>query len=87
MVSIAWVSHYLRYISMVYNDNFLEFTKSKGNDLSTPRDGFPGLKHGDHWCLCALRYKEAVENNHKMKVKKDATHIKTLKHVDNSQLN
>jgi uncharacterized protein (DUF2237 family) len=41
------------------DDKFLAFTKSKGNDLSTPRDSFPGLVAGDKWCLCALRWKEA----------------------------
>lgn len=42
---------------------FLAFSKSRGNDLSTPRPelGFPGLKPGDRWCLCALRWKEAWE--------------------------
>jgi uncharacterized protein (DUF2237 family) len=41
------------------DDNFLEFTKSKGNDLITPRNSFPGLVAGDKWCVCALRWKEA----------------------------
>tara|TARA_B100000900_G_C19982652_1_gene474443 strand:- start:39 stop:455 length:417 start_codon:yes stop_codon:yes gene_type:complete len=42
---------------------FLEFSKSRGNDLSTPRPeyNFPGLLPGDRWCLCALRWKEALE--------------------------
>lgn len=37
-------------------EEFLEFTKLQGNDLSPPRDGFSGLKPGDEWCLCALRW-------------------------------
>ena len=37
-------------------ETFLEFTKLQGNDLSTPRNGFSGLKPGDKWCLCALRW-------------------------------
>jgi hypothetical protein len=41
------------------DDTFLNFTKSKGNDLITPRNSFPGLVAGDKWCLCALRWKEA----------------------------
>ena len=43
---------------------FLHFTKERGNDLSTPRPeyDFPGLKPGDRWCLCALRWKEAQEH-------------------------
>ena len=42
---------------------FLEFSKARGNDLSTPRPefGFPGLKPGDRWCMCAARYKEALD--------------------------
>ncbi len=38
---------------------FLEFSKRRGNDLSTPRPGFAGLQPGDRWCLCAARWKEA----------------------------
>ena len=40
-------------------DTFLRFTASRGNDLSTPRSGFAGLRAGDHWCLCAARWAEA----------------------------
>lgn len=42
---------------------FLQFSKAQGNDLSTPRPqmGFAGLKPGDQWCLCAMRWKEALE--------------------------
>ena len=42
---------------------FLNFSKSRGNDLSTPRAeyNFPGLKSGDHWCICAERWKEAYD--------------------------
>lgn len=44
-------------------EHFLRFTKQQGNDLSTPRPefGFPGLTPGDRWCLCALRWKQALE--------------------------
>lgn len=44
---------------------FLAFTKKMGNDLSTPRPefDFPGLMPGDRWCLCAMRWKEALEQN------------------------
>lgn len=40
-------------------DDFLSFTKKQGNNLITPRNGFPGLKSGDKWCLCARRWEEA----------------------------
>jgi hypothetical protein len=45
-------------------DQFLEFSKSRGNDLSTPRPEFefPGLVAGQSWCLCASRWLEAYEN-------------------------
>ena len=48
-------------VCAVMTDEFLEFTKSRGNDLSTarPEFRFPGLKVGDQWCLCAERWKEA----------------------------
>ena len=44
-------------------EEFLIFSKTKGNDLSTPRPeyGFEGLKPGDRWCLCAIRWLEAAE--------------------------
>jgi hypothetical protein len=40
-------------------DNFLDFTKNQGNNLITPHNGFPGLKSGDKWCLCARRWEQA----------------------------
>jgi len=42
---------------------FLTFSKLRGNDLSTPRPGFPGLRPGDRWCMCAARWKEALDAN------------------------
>lgn len=64
-------------------EEFLAFTKSRGNDLSTPRPdmSFPGLKPGDGWCLCALRWKEAHEAGAAPKVKLEATHEKALNYV------
>jgi len=61
---------------------FLEFTKSRGNDLSTPRPGFSGLKPGDKWCLCALRWLEAMKAGVAPPVDLDATNISVLKYVD-----
>ena len=54
---------------------FLEFSKSHGNDLSTPapRVGFPGLKPGDRWCLCAPRWREALMANRAPRVVVRAT--------------
>jgi uncharacterized protein (DUF2237 family) len=53
----------LHAVCCVMTAEFLEFTKSRGNDLSTPRPewGFPGLQPGDRWCLCAVRWAEALE--------------------------
>lgn len=62
---------------------FLEFTKKKGNDLSTPNEphGFPGLKPGEFWCLCVLRWKEAMESGVAPPVKLEATNEKALEYV------
>ena len=67
---------------------FLEFSKSRGNDLSTPVDdfGFPGLKPGDRWCLCALRWKEALEAGHAPRVVLTSTHEAVLNYVNLSDL-
>jgi uncharacterized protein (DUF2237 family) len=50
-------------VCAVMTAEFLAFSKNAGNDLSTPRPefGFPGLKPGDRWCLCAPRWQEALE--------------------------
>jgi len=62
---------------------FLEFTKSKGNDLITPAPewSFPGLKPGDKWCLCALRWREAQRAGVAPKLDLQATHQKMLKYA------
>ncbi|MEJ7891028.1 MAG: DUF2237 domain-containing protein [Solirubrobacteraceae bacterium] len=48
-------------VCVVMTDDFLEFSAARGNDLSTPRPGFAGLQAGDRWCLCASRFKEALD--------------------------
>lgn len=62
---------------------FLEFSKARGNDLSTPMPqfGFEGLKPGDQWCLCAARWKEAFDANAAPRVVLRATHEATLAFV------
>ncbi len=59
---------------------FLAFSQSVGNDLSTPRPefGFAGLKAGDQWCLCAARWKEALDAGFAPPVILEATHVATL---------
>ena len=61
-------------------DEFLEFSKSVGNDLSTPRPEFDfrGLVQGDFWCLCASRWQQAFESGKAPKVKLSSTNIATL---------
>ena len=67
-------------VCAVMTDEFLEFSKSRGNDLSTPRPefGFMGLKTGDSWCLCASRWADAKEANMAPPVILEATHARTL---------
>jgi len=67
---------------------FLTYTKSQGNDLSTPVPGssFPGLKPGDKWCLCATRWKEALEAGVAPPVDLAATHNTALKFVSLADL-
>jgi hypothetical protein len=59
---------------------FLRFSAERGNDLSTaaPEYGFPGLKPGDRWCLCAMRWREALEHDAAPRVVLGATNAKTL---------
>lgn len=70
-------------VCAVLTNDFLEYTKAQGNDLSTPRPqyGFPGLKAGDRWCLCALRWHEAFKAGKAPLVQLKSTNIKTLKLV------
>ena len=70
----------LHTVCAVMTDDFLAFSKSMGNDLSTPRPeyGFAGLKAGDRWCLCAPRWKEALDAGMAPKLVLEATHEETL---------
>ena len=63
-------------VCAVMTAGFLEFSNSRGNDLSTPLPelGFPGLKPGDRWCLCAPRWQEAFEAGQAPRVVLRATH-------------
>jgi uncharacterized protein (DUF2237 family) len=63
--------------------DFLAFSKSAGNDLSTPvpQFGFDGLKPGDCWCLCAARWKEALDAGQAPRIRLAATHEATLEIV------
>ena len=71
-------------VCAVVTDEFLRYTATRGNDLSTPVPayGFPGLKAGDRWCLCAGRWAEAEAAGVAPKVVLEATHEKTLGTVE-----
>ena len=78
----------LHLVCTVMTDEFLEFSKARGNDLSTPNPGyeFPGLRAGDRWCLCVERWKEAFEAGMAPQVVLAATHISALEFVELEQL-
>lgn len=67
-------------VCAVMTDEFLAFSRSVGNDLSTPAPqyGFAGLKEGDQWCLCAPRWQEAFEAGSAPRVRLAATHVAAL---------
>ncbi len=75
-------------VCAIVTDEFLDFTQSRGNDLRTPRPEyqFPGLKAGDGWCLCALRWKEAYDAGVAPPIKPEATHEKALDLIDKAML-
>ena len=66
----------------VMTDDFLTYSASVGNDLSTPSPWFGGLSAGDQWCLCADRWVEAYEAGHAPKLVLEATHAALLEWVD-----
>ena len=74
----------LHTVCAVLTQEFLTFSMSRGNDLSTPRPefDFPGLKPGDRWCLCAARWKEAYDAGMAPKVVLSATQEATLRIVN-----
>ena len=67
---------------------FLAFSKAVGNDLSTPRPefGFAGLEPGDRWCLCAARWRQALESGAAPRVVLAATHEATLQLIELADL-
>ena len=75
-------------VCAVMTQEFLTFTKSRGNDLSTaiPEYDFPGLQPGDSWCLCALRWKEAYEAGVAPPVKLQSTAAEALNFVSFEEL-
>ena len=71
-------------VACIVNEKFLHFTRQMGNDLSSPNPmySFPGLKPGDKWCVCALRWKVAFDAGCAPEVILEATHEKSLDYVN-----
>ncbi len=69
-------------ICAVITEQFLSYSKAQGNDLSSPQPGFPGLKEGDRWCLCALRWKEAYDDGMAPLIDLKATEESTLRVIE-----
>lgn len=69
-------------------EEFLRFSRARGNDLSTPVPayGFPGLRPGDRWCLCAARWKEAYDAGCAPPVILGATEESVLEHIPLGEL-
>ena len=70
------------------SEEFLKFSRLRGNDLATPNPmfQFPGLQPGDRWCLCVLRWREALEAGVAPRVVLQSTHISSLEFVDLADL-
>ena len=71
-------------VCALMSEEFLKFSRNVGNDLSTPLPmyDFPGLKPGDFWCLCALRWKEAMDAGYAPLVRLEATSEACLTMID-----
>lgn len=67
-------------VCVIMTEDFLRFSMSAGNDLSTPRPefDFPGLRPGDRWCVCAPRWKEALDAGIAPPLVLEATHEEVL---------
>lgn len=72
--------HGLHVVCVIVTQRFLDFSRSRGNDLITPRPEyqFPGLSAGDRWCLCARRWVEAWEHGVAPRVILASTHLNAL---------
>ncbi len=75
-------------VCVLVTKDFLEFSSSRGNDLSTPIPAyqFQGLVSGDHWCLCLTRWLEAHEVKMAPQIDLEACHISVLEHIEFEEL-
>ncbi len=71
-------------ICVQMTEDFLAFSKQRGNDLSTPQPAFhfPGLRPGDFWCLCLARWVEAYNAGMAPRVKLESTHASVIEFID-----
>ena len=78
----------LHTVCAVMTEKFLEFSRSRGNDLITPHPewDFPGLRPGDKWCLCVSRWQEALEADMAPPVDLEATHSSAVEFVNLEEL-
>ncbi len=78
----------LHLICVEVTEEFLEFSVEQGNDLVTPMPmyDFPGLKPGDRWCVCATRWKDALEAGVAAPIVLESTHVSMLEFVDLEEL-
>lgn len=76
--------HGMHTVCVVMTDDFLEFSKSRGNDLSTPIPmyDFTGLRAGDRWCLCLPRWIEAYNAGMAPQIVLEATHMSAIEHIE-----
>ena len=75
-------------VCCVMTEEFLTFSRRRGNDLSTPMPeyGFPGLQPGDRWCLCASRWVEALQAECAPRIVLEATHAIMLEYANLAEL-
>ena len=76
--------HGMHTVCIQVTEDFLEYSKAVGNDLSTPMPvyDFPGLKEGDRWCLCMSRWVQAYRDGVAPKIFLEGTHISVIEFVD-----
>ena len=80
--------HGLHTVCTLMTEDFLEFSKAAGNDLSTPRPEyeFPGLKPGDKWCVCVTRWQDVLRAGRAAPVVLESTHMSALEFVELEEL-
>lgn len=86
--NLSETDHGQHTVCVIMTEKFLDFTKSKGNDLSSSRldYGFLGLKSGDKWCLCASRWIEALHAGKATPIILEACHESLLEHISIKKL-